>query len=118
MAVNEQDKPHFNVDQVVPASLAAKRFGEVRKKAKVIPQFISENNRIDSVLLDYKEYEKLYMELEALSELSWEINLARRIEKADAANIRYHLKEVMGKNGYEEFRRIDPNAISDEELFE
>jgi hypothetical protein len=119
MKVAVMDKPQFNVDQVVPASIASRRFGEVRKNAKSITQFISENNRIDSVVQSYENYEKMYMELEILRELIWELNLSNRIQKADLnPEIRFSLKEVMGDTGYAEFQSIDPNSISDEDLFE
>jgi hypothetical protein len=111
-------KPHFNVDQVNSASYASKRFGEIRKKAKKLPQFISENNSIDTVVLDYKAYEEMYAELQALREMAWELEIARRLEKADSTNIRYRLKDVLGENEYKKFRNIDPNSIPDEELFE
>jgi hypothetical protein len=112
------DKPRFNVDQVNSATYASKRFGDIRKKAKELPQFISENNSIDTVVLDYKVYEEMYAELQALRELTWQFEIARRLEKADSTNVRYSLQDVLGEDEYEEFRNIDPNAIPDEELFE
>ena len=119
MKVDVMEKPEFNVDQVIPASIAARRFGEVRKNAKVLPQFISENNRIDSVVQSYEDYEKMYMELEFLREMIRESNLSMRIQRADSDPTNRHtLKEVMGDVGYEEFQKIDPNAIADEDLFE
>lgn len=44
------EKTQFNVNQVVPASVGPRRFGEVRQNAKTISQFIAENNRTDSVV--------------------------------------------------------------------
>mgnify|MGYP000945595311 CR=1 FL=1 len=59
------------------------------------------------------------MELECLRELIWESNLSNRIKEANLnLSHRYHLKEVMGEAEYEEFQKIDPNAISDDELFD
>lgn len=112
------DKPRLNVDQIISATYASKRFGEIRKKAKQLPQYISENNVVDTVVLDYKAYEDMYSELQVLRELIWEINIARRLEEADKSPVRYSLKEVMGESHYEEFLKIKPDAISDEELFE
>jgi hypothetical protein len=109
------DKPRFNVDQVNSATYASKRFGEIRKKAKELPQFISENNCVDTVVLDYKAYEEMYAELQALREMTWELEIAHRLE---STNPRYSLQEVLGEDEYKEFRNIDPNAIPDEELFE
>jgi F0F1-type ATP synthase delta subunit len=111
------NKPRLHVDQIISATYASKRFGEIRKKAKELPQFISENNCIDTVVLDYKAYEAMYAEIEELREIAWEISIARRLEKANATNVKYSLQEVMGEE-YEEFCTIDPDSISDEELFE
>lgn len=58
-------------DQMIKASEAAKKFGYARKKAKDMPQFITENGNIDSVLMDYEYYLKMYerlVELEAKEE--------------------------------------------------
>lgn len=112
------DKPVFNVDQVNSATQAAKRFGEIRKKAKKLPQFISENNTIDTVVLDYKIYEEMYAELQALREIVWELSLASRLEKANNTTVRHSIREVLGKDEYEEFRKINANSIPDDELFE
>lgn len=112
------DKPRLNVDQIVSATYASKRFGEIRKKAKELPQFISENNNIDTVVLNYSEYEDMFSELQTLRELTWKIDIARRLEKADKTNVRYNLQEVFGEEEYEEFSKIDPSSIPDEELFE
>ena len=118
MGVNTMDKPSFNVDQVVPASLASKRFGELRKNAKLQPQFISDNNKIESVVLNYALYEEMYVELEALRELTWEMDLINRLKNTDTTNERYSLQEVMSEDEYKTFTKIDPDSISDEDLFE
>lgn len=110
------DKPKFTVDQVIPASKAAKKFAEVRKNAKLSPQFISQNNSIDSVVQSYEDYERMYMELETLRELVTNLKLSDRIQ--EGAKRHYTLQEVMGDKAYAEFQKIDPNIISDEDLFE
>jgi hypothetical protein len=113
------DKPHFDVDQIVPASLASKRFGEVRKNAKKLPQFILDNNRIDSVILDYTLYEQMFIELQALRELAWEYEIVRRVREADIdPNASLDLIEVIGEKEFSKFQSIDPNVIADEDLFE
>lgn len=112
-------KPNFNVDQVTSASNAAKRFGEIRKKAKQLPQFISENNKVDTVVLDYTEYEKMYIELEALKELAWEYEVMRRVQEAEAnTNNSSSLKDIMDEKEYKEYRTMNVNEIPDDELFE
>jgi hypothetical protein len=71
------EKPTFTADQLSSASAAAKSFGLLRKKAKKVPQFITENGVVGEVLLDYKYYEELYGRLRKLEQLeekrkSWE----------------------------------------------
>lgn len=64
-------KPVITKDQMVQSSVAARQFGNLRKKAKQSPQFITENGTIDTVVLDYDYYEEIYerlMELEAKEE--------------------------------------------------
>lgn len=112
------EKPTFNKDQINSATDASKKFGEIRKKAKIVPQFISENNKIDSVVLDYNVYEEMYSELQSLRELTWELEIAHRLNKADSTNVRYSLQEVFGEDEFEEFKSIDPDSIPDEALFE
>lgn len=112
------DKPRFSVDQITSASIASKQFGKLRKKAKESPQFISENNVIDTVVLDYKTYEEMYIEIEMLREIAWEFSIVNRLKKADETKVRYSLQEAMGEEDYKEFCTIDPDSIPDEELFE
>jgi|SRR5699024_10938494 len=119
MRVSTVQKPHFNIDQIVPASKAAQNFAEVRKKAKNEPQFISQNNHIDSVVQSYADYEKMYAELEYFRELFLDLNVSKRIAKADSdPKKRYSLKDVMGEERYSDFKKINPNSIADDELFE
>jgi hypothetical protein len=63
------EKPSFTADQLISASVAAKSFGALRKKAKQVPQFITENGVVGEVLLDYKHYEELYGRLRKLEEV-------------------------------------------------
>ena len=53
-------KPQFNVTQMVSATVASKQFGSLRAKAQKEPQFIVGNNKVDTVILSYEDYEKLY----------------------------------------------------------
>ena len=75
-----KDKPTFTADQLIPASIAAKNFGSLRKKAKKVPQFITENGVVSEVLLDYQYFEEIYGRLRKLEQLeekrkSWEYAL-------------------------------------------
>ncbi|WP_071394821.1 antitoxin VbhA family protein [Bacillus tuaregi] len=75
-----KDKPTFTADQLIPATIAAKNFGSLRKKVKQVPQFITENGVVGEVLLDYQYYEEIYSRLRKLEQLeekrqSWEYAL-------------------------------------------
>lgn len=110
------ERPTFTRDQITSATTAAKRFAEIRRKAKVEPQFISEHNEIDSVVLDYETYEQMWRELYELREIEIELRAERRLR--DDACEPVLLEELKGPEGYAEFEAIDPELISDAELFE
>lgn len=83
MTNKQINKPHFNVDQLVTASFASKHFGDLRKKAKDIPQFITDNGNVDSVLMDYDYFEKLYQRLFELEEKEELQIIQGRIERME-----------------------------------
>lgn len=70
------EKPAFTREQMTNASDAARKFKEIRVKAKTAPQVILENGSFDSVLLDYEQYEHLMLRLQELEEQV----LAERLE--------------------------------------
>lgn len=53
------NKPTFGKDQIVSATTVNKKSSEVRKRTKSMPQFVSDHNEIDTVILDYQTYEKM-----------------------------------------------------------
>lgn len=59
MDVGMMNKPTFGKDQIVSATTVNKEFSEVRKRTKSMPQFVSDHNEIDTVILDYQTYEKM-----------------------------------------------------------
>ncbi|MBU9674002.1 hypothetical protein KQ939_13770 [Planococcus sp. CP5-4] len=119
MATDTPKKPQFNVDQITSASKAAKQLAHIRAAAKKEPQFISANNTIDSVILDYAQYEKMYQELETYRELNWYEEIARRAAEAEAhPEQTIPLREAVGEESYARIMAIDPDDISDDELFE
>ena len=77
------EKPAFTADQLVSSSFAQKNFGKIRSKAKMLPQFITDNGEVDTVLLDYKYYEDMYMRLKQLEELEESLILRERIERLE-----------------------------------
>ncbi len=77
------DKPSFTRDQLIPSSVASKKFGQVRQKAKVVPQFISENGIVDTVVMDYSQYELMFQRLHELEEKEEARLLENRIERLE-----------------------------------
>ncbi|WP_051775503.1 type II toxin-antitoxin system Phd/YefM family antitoxin [Paenibacillus tyrfis] len=61
-------KPTFHVDQLISSSEASKKFGEVRKKAKSLPQYITENGNVDTVILSYELFESMFQRLNQLEQ--------------------------------------------------
>lgn len=72
-------KPSITSDQITPISKATKNLSDLRKAAKEKPQYISVHGRIDSVMLDYREYERLYQEIEYYKELFWKFEISNSI---------------------------------------
>lgn len=120
MDVGVMNKPTFGRDQIVSATTVSKKFSEVRKRAKSMPQFVSDHNEIDTVILDYQTYEEMYAELAYLRERQFYAMAADRIRQGDAdpARSSVSLKDAMGNEAYAEYRAIDPDSVPDEELFE
>ena len=120
MDVGVMSKPTFGRDQIVSATTVSKRFSEVRRRAKEMPQFVSDRNEIDTVILDYQTYERMYAELEYLRDQQFYAMAADRIRKGDSDPARrgVSLEEGMGEAAYREYQNMDADAISDEELFE
>lgn len=76
-------KPTFNVDQLTTSSDASKKFGELRKKAKQLPQYITENGNVDTVLIGYDLFEQIYDRLTQLEEREEEYTLLERINRIE-----------------------------------
>ena len=76
------EKPKFTADQLVPATIAAKNFGKIRGKAKINPQFITDNSEVDTVVLAYSEYETMYIRLQELEDKEARM-IAERIERLE-----------------------------------
>ncbi|WP_059106215.1 type II toxin-antitoxin system Phd/YefM family antitoxin [Shouchella shacheensis] len=119
MGVDTMEKPLFTKNQIVPATTASKSFSEVRKKAVVEPQFISDHNEIKTVVIDYKDYEKLYSELNELREYVWEMKVLSRIKQSDEKVIKpVPFTTHMSDKERKEFEELDPDLIVDEDLFD
>jgi hypothetical protein len=112
-------KPLIIADQITPSTKAAKNFSYLRKTAKEKPQFLSVHGRIDSVLMNYKEYERLYQELENYRELFWQLELTNRISELQTAPEKLvPLREAVGEQAYARILAIDPDEVADTDLFD
>lgn len=69
--------------QIVKSSVVSKKLGEYRKKAKENPIYISDNGNIDTVLIGYDYYEKMYERLAELEEKEEERILTDRIRQIE-----------------------------------
>lgn len=120
MQTSTISKPTFSKEQIIPATIASKKFGEIRKRAKRLPQFISEHNEIDSVVLDYQTYENMFVELEELREKQFYAIAGERVKASDAETSQKGrtLQEVMSEEEWINFDTIDPECIADEDLFQ
>ncbi|HIY84669.1 hypothetical protein [Rubneribacter sp.] len=110
----------FGRDQIVSSSQAGKNFGEMRKRARKEPLYVSDRNTIDTVIVDYEMFESMAVELEALREQRFYASVAQRLREGDADADRrsVSLEEAMGEESYAAWLQLDPEAISDEELFQ
>jgi PHD/YefM family antitoxin component YafN of YafNO toxin-antitoxin module len=79
--VKTMTKPTLTVDQLITSSEAAKKFGDLRKKAKKLPQFITDNGTVDSVLISYELFEQMYDRLTQLEDEEENRLLLQRIER-------------------------------------
>ena len=112
-------KPSITSDQITPVSKAAKNFSYLRKAAKEKPQYLSVHDRIDSVVLGYREYETLYQELEFYRDMFWKLEISHRISELQAAPEKLiSLKEAVGEQIYARILAMDPDEIADDELFD
>lgn len=112
-------KPSITSDQITPISEAAKNLFDLRKGAKEKPHYISVHGRIDSVLLDYRKYERLHQELEYFRELFWKLKITDRVLELQAAPEKLvSLREAVGEQAYARILAMDPDEIADNELFD
>lgn len=72
------EKPSITNDQIVSASEVARDFSKIRKRAKVVPQYILDRGKIDAVILGYDQYEQMYMRLQELEEEKTELLILQR----------------------------------------
>lgn len=115
------DKIAFNRDQVVTSTQAGKNFGEMRRRAKRNPLYVSDrNDGIDTVIVDFDEFESMALELDRLREELFYRVAAERVAAADSDSFHklLSLEETLGESAYRAFCEIKADDIPDAELFE
>ena len=110
------EKPVFTKDQVVSATEASKSLSTIRKRAKRAPQFIADHNDIDTVIVDYAAYEEMYGALQFLREAEIDRIASDRIKNGPYEFIPF--EEALTPEELAEFESINPDSVSDEDLFE
>ncbi|MEF9875553.1 MAG: hypothetical protein RRZ85_07830 [Gordonibacter sp.] len=121
MDIVREGKLTFGRDQVVTSSHAAKNFGEMRRRAKEEPLYVSDrNDGIDTVIVDFDTFEALAVELENFRVQRLYDTAAIRLQEGDADLTRQPvgLAEVLGEKSYAEWLSLDADAIADKDLFE
>lgn len=83
MAQQIMQKPSFTKDQLISASVASKNFGTIRKRAQQEPLFILDNGQLDTVILGYAQYEKLFLCLQELEEIQEAKVLEDRLDRLE-----------------------------------
>lgn len=116
------DKLVFGRGQVLTSTQASKNFGEVRRRARKEPQFVSDrNNGIDTVIVSFDEFEAMAVELERLREERLYATAAARLARGDADPNRAGslFADVVGRDAFDAMVAAEAaDSVSDAELFE
>lgn len=110
------EKPVSKKDQALSAIEANELLSTIRKCFKRAPQLIADHSDIDTVIIDYAAYEEMCGALRYLRELEIDRIAADRIKNGPNEFISF--EDVLTPEELAEFESMDPDAISDEDLFE
>ena len=83
MSITMDNKLKITKDQIVKSSIVSKRLGQYRKKAKENPIYISDNGNIDTVIVSYEQFERMYERLTELEGKEEEKILLDRINQVE-----------------------------------
>lgn len=85
MGVAVMEKPRFTDEQLIPATEAAKKFGDTQERAQKLPLFVTgKQGKIKTVIIGYDLYEKIYARLAELEEIENERILSQRLAEIEA----------------------------------
>lgn len=77
-------KPVFTKDQMISSTEVARKFSEARKRAKEAPLGIIDRSGLSSVLMDYDQYEKMFIYIQELEEKLLEAEVLKRSEELNS----------------------------------
>ena len=74
---------------------------------------------LDTLVVDFETFEGMAVELEELQEQRFFAKVAQRLREGEAEGSRQSvgLEEAMAEEDYAAWLRLDPDAVSDEEIF-
>lgn len=112
----------FGRDQVVTSTQASKNFGDMRRRARTEPQFVSDrNDGIDTVIVSFDTFEAMAVELQQLREEHLYAVAAARLLAADAdpSAKGIPVKDVIGADEFAKMVEAEAaDSVPDSELFE
>jgi PHD/YefM family antitoxin component YafN of YafNO toxin-antitoxin module len=62
------EKPLMDKDQLITATEVARNFAKVKEQAKIEPVYVMEHKEVSLVLLNYQDFENMYLRLQELEE--------------------------------------------------
>ncbi|MCL6592186.1 MAG: hypothetical protein K6U80_19845 [Firmicutes bacterium] len=68
------EKPLMDKDQLITATDVARNFAKIKEQAKSEPVYVLDHKEISLVILNYQDFENMYLRLQELEE---EVVLAR-----------------------------------------
>jgi PHD/YefM family antitoxin component YafN of YafNO toxin-antitoxin module len=71
------EKPLMDKDQLITATEVARNFAKVKEQVKIEPVYVLDHKEISLVILNYQDFENMYLRLQELEE---EIILTRNAE--------------------------------------
>ena len=112
----------FGRDQVLTSTQASKNFGEVRRRARREPPFVSDrNDGIDTVIAGFDEFEAMAVELEQLREERLHAIAATRLaqDAADPNRKGIPFADAVGRDRFDAMVAAEAtDPMPDAELFE
>lgn len=115
-----ENKLVFGRDQVVTSTQASKNFGDMRRRARTEPQFVSDrNDGIDTVIVSFDTFEAMAVELQQLREEHLYAVAAARLLAADPSAKGIPVKDVIGADEFAKMVEAEAaDSVPDSELFE